>query len=118
MNSVFSATIEGVATRRDQTLKVTLGTQELDPQSEVELMQLRKSGLVKVLISSDEITEQQKEAVSSVELEAPKGKSPSQRLRAVIYRVWEQRQIRDPFNEYYADKMEAMIIHFKNKLDD
>lgn len=119
MNSVFSATVEKIETRADQTLKVSLGTQELSEQDEQDLFSLRKSGLVKVLISSDEITEQQKEAVSSVELEAPKGKSPSQRLRAVLWRVWSENmdKYRD-FDDYYQHEMERIIEHYKTKLDE
>ncbi len=125
MNSVFSATVEKIETRADQTLKVSLGTQELSEQDEQDLFSLRKSGLVKVLISSEQITEQQKEAVSIVELEAPKGKSPSQRLRAVLYRYWNNSERMNkppmvdlPFDNWYASEIERIINHYKTKLDE
>jgi len=45
-----------------------------------------------------------------------KPKSQSVRLRAVLYRLWEQEdQVSDP-EEFYNIKMEGIINHFKNKL--
>ena len=45
------------------------------------------------------------------------GKTPQQRLRAVLYRLWEQSSegYKDS-NLYYAFKLEGLITHFKSKL--
>ena len=45
------------------------------------------------------------------------GKTPAQRLRAVLYRKWEQHSegYKD-FNLYYAFKVEGVINHFKASL--
>lgn len=46
------------------------------------------------------------------------GKTPGQRLRAVLYRLWEQKnEGYQDFNLYYRFKMEKLINHFKDKLD-
>lgn len=118
MNSVFSAQVEKLETRADQTLKVSLGTQELDAESEQALFKLRKTGLVKVLISSTNISEAKSLEVDSVQLEAPKGKSPSKRLRAVLYRVWESNAGSMMFDDWYDYEMERIIEHYKTKLDE
>jgi hypothetical protein len=45
-------------------------------------------------------------------------KPPSQRLRAVFYRIWERdKQGYDDFELYYRFQMEKLIEHFKTKLD-
>ena len=45
------------------------------------------------------------------------GKPPSQRLRAVLYRLWEQTpEGYKVFNDFYIAKMEKLIEHFKEKL--
>jgi uncharacterized protein YeaO (DUF488 family) len=45
-------------------------------------------------------------------------KTPSQRLRAILYRNFEQddKGYRD-FNSYYLAEMERICEHYKNKLD-
>lgn len=48
----------------------------------------------------------------------PEGKSCSQRLRAVLFRLWEQ-QAKDSGvdkDRFYEQKMETIIQHFKDKL--
>ena len=44
-------------------------------------------------------------------------KTPSQRLRGVLFRVWETEGSKGEFNDYYRTEMERIINHFKNKLD-
>ena len=46
----------------------------------------------------------------------PKIKTPSVRLRAVLYLLWEQEDQRSDPEEFYKIKMEMIINHFKNKL--
>lgn len=43
-------------------------------------------------------------------------KSPGQRLRAVIYRYWEQKGKQGDFNLYYIAAMERLINQYKDKL--
>ena len=48
----------------------------------------------------------------------PEKKSPSTRLRAVFYRLWQQNSENySEADEYYKDKMEKLIEHYKEKLD-
>lgn len=44
-------------------------------------------------------------------------KTPSQRLRATIYVLWEQRGSKDDFEVYYRETMEKFIDAVKSKLD-
>lgn len=45
------------------------------------------------------------------------GKSPSQRLRAVLFVWWEQKGRPDDFEVFYRMKMEQLINVVKNKLE-
>lgn len=44
------------------------------------------------------------------------GRSPSQRLRAVLYRVWESKGKLGDSEIFYRQEMEKMIEHYKSKL--
>ena len=111
--------IEGIATRSDKTIKVVLGTQELDPATAAELFRLHQSmayvGIKEEMFNHAERDLIEKLEADSVEYQA---KTPSQRLRAVMYKMFQQ----DPqsfadFTRFYEYQMERMISHFKSKLD-
>ena len=44
-------------------------------------------------------------------------KTPSQRLRGVFFRVFEQEGSKGNFNDFYNTEMEKLINHYKNKLN-
>lgn len=46
------------------------------------------------------------------------GKTPSQKLRAVLFLLWKQLSVEEPFDTWYAKKMEDIIEKFKEKLSD
>jgi len=52
------------------------------------------------------------------QIEFEEGKSKSQRLRAVLYRSWEQESKGyTVFDDYYNSMMEQIITFYKNKLE-
>ena len=114
---IFPATIEGVQTRQDLTLKVTIGTQEATPYAAGLVMLNRK--FVYVAIKEAEFEAQEKEAVAGLESEFvdDRKKSRSKRLRDVLYRVWEQHPKGfEDFEAFYRHEMERIIEHYKAKL--
>ena len=44
-------------------------------------------------------------------------KTPSQRLRGVLFVKWTQEGEKGVFQDYYNTEMEKIINHYKNKLD-
>lgn len=47
-------------------------------------------------------------------------KTPSKRLRNVLYRIWEQEHSNNSvpiFKDFYKTEMEKIITHYKGKLD-
>jgi hypothetical protein len=50
-------------------------------------------------------------------MEAEETKTPSQRLRAVLFVLWKQEGSKGNFEDYYRSRMEKLIDVLKNKLD-
>lgn len=117
MKIVLAGTIEGINTRQDGTIKLTFGTQELSSETVGNVFQLR-SKYVKCLLSNDNITDTDTSLLIETSLKNDtKVKKPSQRLRAVLYRVWEQGKSELDFEQFYNNKLEEIINHFKAKLE-
>ncbi len=64
----------------------------------------------------NKLTEEEIKLISEVDIKR-EGKSLSQRLRNVLYRVHEQLGDSDSFDNFYAEEMEKIIQHYKNKLE-
>jgi len=62
---------------------------------------------------NSEDTKHLEEMRADMELNA---KTPAQRLRAVLFRLWEQSPEDANFNDYYSRVMEKIINHYKEKL--
>jgi hypothetical protein len=117
---ILNAQIESVATRKDRTIKLCLGTQELEPENAGKLFGLQSS-LVSIGIATNELTASEIELLKESKIEIddiPDSKSPSQRLRGVLYRLWEQSDGGySDFNLFYLNRMDRIIEHYKAKLD-
>lgn len=113
---ILPTIIERIATRKDNTLSIVLATNELAPGKVGEIMSLHNK-LSYTAIKPENFTKKELELVDGLKLDESIGKSPSQRLRAVIYRSFEQDSegFRD-FESFYINKMESMIEYFKSKL--
>lgn len=112
------ATITKITTRVDRTFKVEIITQELDLPNETALLALRlRTGWLLF-----------KESAFTAVPELPaldkdvQPKSPSQRLRAVMYRIWENTVLGDGpgkmFEQFYAEEMEKIIDAKKHILNE
>ena len=87
---------------KDGSLKITLVTRALDPNTMAEIFYSLNSEVVQIDIP-----------------EETDDKSPSQRLRAVLYVLWEQ-QWKERFSTFalfYAHYMEKIIDQIKEKLE-
>ncbi len=59
--------------------------------------------------------------VHTVEVDQPDGKTQAQRLRATLYKVFEQKKLEDEmaeqdFETFYRQETEKIINHYKSKL--
>lgn len=113
---IIPTIIERIATRKDNTLSISLATNELTPSKVGEIMFLHNR-MSYTAIKPENFTKNELDIVDSLKLDESIGKSPSQRLRGVLYRSFEQdSEGFNNFEAFYVNKMENMIDHFKSKL--
>lgn len=114
---ILPATIEGIATRKDRTVRVTIGTQELPPDKAGQLMSMQNA-LAYVAIKAEHFNGDEEAALEKLKADDVNGKTPSQRLRAVLFRRWEQdNKGFQTFAQYYDWAMELTIEQHKAKLE-
>jgi hypothetical protein len=117
MKLILSGTIESISTRQDGTIKFVFGTQELDSSQAGQLFQLRNT-YAKCLLSDTNITPIEDKIIDEeVMKDGRKIKTQSQRMRAVLYRVWETTTQTQDFDQWYNSETEKIIEHYKTKLD-
>ena len=125
---VFEGGIDKVSTLADGSLRVYLGTPELSNETMVNLFGLiKKPGYI--LISTNTVNQEQIDAVEKATTNAEfSEKTPSQRMRGVMYKLWEKTQPKTlngdsgemeyvDFELFYKRQMNKIIDHFKTKLD-
>ena len=125
---VFEGGIDKVSTLADGSLRIFIGTPELANETMVNLFGLiKKPGYV--LISANNINQDQIDAVEKATTNTEfSEKTPSQRMRAVLYKLWEKTQPKTlngdtgemeyvDFDLFYKRQMNKIIDHFKTKLD-
>ncbi|MBK8195932.1 MAG: hypothetical protein IPK76_23020 [Lewinellaceae bacterium] len=112
------ATVARLSSRKDLSLSVTFDTGELSPDTAGQLFGMQNKA-VYLALKETAFNAQEAEALDALDSEFidDTKKTPSRRLRAVLYLLWQQ----DPegyadFKAFYAAKMEAVIGHFKGKL--
>lgn len=105
--------LSSASTHKDGSLGLRFDTPELQPSEKTAIFELQNRLLKALLQPSDEPAE------SLVEVKAPLGfKSPSQRLRSVLYIAFSQQKPPDTtFNEWYNRRMEEIIERQKQQLE-
>lgn len=114
--TLLSCYIEGIKTRKDNTVAVTLGTQELSPAAAGSIFSLQNK-LACVYISEKVIDQNEINQVDQLDPDLP-GKTQSQRLRGVLFKLFDRNNegYKD-FDSYYRHHTEIIIEHLKKKLD-
>lgn len=109
--------IEGLRTRQDGTIAVTIGTQELPPDIGAAVLSLNRRH-IHALFKADPITDVEAMAVKELAKEWDTAKTPGARLRGILYRVWEQQpQGFTSFDAFYLHEMNRISEHYKSKLE-
>jgi len=116
----FQAIVDGVQTRKDGTLSIKLGTQELGPEESAHVFHYANK-LSWVAIKEMPVNEEDLEIPEGYTPEFPSDKSPSQRLRAVLYVLWKQGhdtgKTKKSADQFYRDYMTGIINNVKELLD-
>jgi len=112
---LLPAYVESISTRKDKTVKVILSTQELSPEQAGQLFTLLNK-LIVAYISEKEPAQSEIDLVDKINPEFS-GKSQSQRLRNVFYKLFEgNKEGYKDFDSYYKAKTELFIEHLKSKI--
>jgi hypothetical protein len=114
MNKVaLPAVLNKVETRADRSLKLVFETRELGEDAAVLFGMAHTEGWL--LYSPNEIKEAD---IPDEQADAMTGqKTQAQRLRGVIYRLWELNGKKGAFDNYYTGVMEQLIDQLKEKLN-
>lgn len=114
----FSAQIDGVTAKKDRTLSLRLGTQELTADDTSYLFDLMGKqiwvGIAETEIESLDVPE--------VLPEMKGDKTPSQRLRGLLYKYWEKKYSSKTYTEkptfprFYEDYMFKLCESLKDKI--
>lgn len=93
--------VNRVSTLKDKSLKIEIVTREMSPEAKMQVLAASYGDEVDIGIKA---------------IEEDNGKSPSVRMRAVLYRIWEQRGSAGTFEAYYREQAEKIINMLKEKL--
>lgn len=104
--------LTSASTRADSSLGLRFSTPELSPAEKTTVFELLNRNL-KVLIQP---TDETPEAMVSV-AKVLDFKTPSQRLRGVLFLEWKERKLDYSFDEFYAREMEHIIEGRKQRLE-
>lgn len=108
--------IVSLATKVDGSISIKMETRELSGQDSAKLFELRGTeGWA--IFSPNEIKDEDVTLPTERADPAVGTKTPSQRLRAVLYRLWEQGKSGTDFESFYRIKVESIIDKIKEKLE-
>lgn len=109
------AEISRVQTMADGGLRLFVDTQEINPDDKGLVMALHKK-IGWFLFSEQEL--KQEDTLDLPEIKVEKGeKTPGQRLRAVLFLLWNKKKTTESFDSYYRDYINRVIEKLKEGLD-
>lgn len=117
MKIILASTVESISTRQDGTIKIVLGTQEIDSTQAASVFALRGK-FCKVLLTDSNIQPLEESLIEETKIQdGKKIKTQSKRLRDVLFLLWKNRGNVGEFDHFYRSETERIIEHYKNKLD-
>jgi hypothetical protein len=130
-NLLRTVTLDSARRRKDKSVSLTFITSTEQTSNQfIEIDKLLDSSGVVFFKDSENISEEEISSLEATKIDVKvKGKSDSQLLRNVLYRLWEQTPIniesnnsgivatKLKFDAYYTNEMKRIIQHFKDKLD-
>jgi len=116
---IIPVIFEGWRSLKSKDYKLTFESNELTPEQSAGLNEsLGEFGYL--AFKKDAFKQSEKDMMGKLESDfEDKRKTPGQRLRGVLFVLFEQNNEGfTDFTKFYESKMEKIIGHFKNKLDD
>ena len=100
---------------KDKSVNVTFNLQEISSTDFMEIDEQIDSFGVVYFSQKGILTDQEKDAIDSATVELG-GKTQSERIRNVLYVLFNQTVIDGEFEQFYKQKTEEIVQHFKSKL--
>ncbi len=115
---IIPAVLESYRSLKDRTLKLTFETNEPNPDQMADIQKaIMNAGFLAFNVDPFSSSQEKFLTEMEVDYDDPK-KTPSKRLRGVLYRNYESdNKGYKTFEDYYRSQMEILIVHFKGKLD-
>jgi len=115
MSNTFKvgATLEGVSTLKDGGVSLRFHTQELSAEEKMLAFGYQQ-GFGWLLFQQQEYKSEELE-LDQIRKDTG-GKSPSRRMRSILYLLYKQSGQSVPFEVYYGQQMERIIDQLKDKL--
>ncbi len=118
MKITLPVQLNPISRRKDKSVKLSYETRELTPQETLTLMSMEGAEGWLLFSSNEDIREEEIPKGNS-ELET---KSQSQRIKAVLYKLYMQdtteQKFIGSFESYYQDKTEKFITFLKDKINE
>jgi hypothetical protein len=116
---LIPAQLDGYSNRKDKTVALRFITQE-QTSAEIAHIHSMLDGFGYLYFKAEsEITQAERTELEGLQTDLyDNPKTQSQRLRNVLYRLWEQNnEGQADFAEFYKAKTDRVIQHFKDKLE-
>jgi hypothetical protein len=114
----ISGIIESPQGLKDGTMKFTVRCNELSPDKVGQLFILNQR-FAYVALKEEAFKNEEKELLEGLQNNEVIGKTPSQRLRSVLFLCWKNNNEGfQSYEQYYNSKMEQILNHFKSKIDE
>lgn len=115
MKVTLPVILSGVASRKDRSYSLKFDTRELSGKDASTLLDYLQSEGYLLFSPNDDFKEAD---VPNEKADAMLGsKTQAQRIRAVVFRIWEQNGKNGDFDTYYKTTTERIIDQLKAKLD-
>ncbi len=103
----------------DGGFNISFTTQILNPEQLADINHLFQQHGVLFFSSKESMQQSDIDFIDNLDVELGETKTPSQRFRNVLYRLWEYRykHIQPSFKTYYLGEMEKLIDSYKEKLE-
>lgn len=116
MRILTAGQLDGYQRRKDRTVSLRFITQEKTSAEVMEIDQLLDTFGILYFRGEEKLNQEEIEELDQVELDLyDQPKSQSQRLRNVLYKVWQLNQV-GTFKDFYKTETEKIINHYKSKL--
>jgi len=115
---ILPAILDNYSNRKDKTVAVKFVTQELTPEKVMEIHSRIDQFGVLYFRGGEKLSKAELDEIDAIDVDVyDSPRTQSQRLRGVLYVLWEKRGGVGEFKDFYKTETEKIINHYKQKLD-